>query len=36
MLQVLVGAVCYLFGRFGNGPPLHVRCRGLGVVRVGA
>ena len=36
MLQVFVGAVCELFCCLGNGRPLHVRCRGLGVVRVGA
>ena len=36
MLQVLVGAVCELLRRFGNGRPLHVRRRGLGVLRVGA
>ena len=36
MLQVFVGAVAELFRCLGNGRPLHVRCRGLGVVCVGA
>ena len=36
MLQVFVGAVGELFRCLGNGRPLHVLCRGLGVVRVGA
>ena len=36
MLQVFVGAVYELLRRFGNGRPLHVRRRGLGVLRVGA
>ena len=36
MLQVLVGAVCELLSCLGNGRPLHVRRRGLGVLRVGA
>ena len=36
MLQVFVGAVCELLRRLGNGRPLHARCRGLGVLRVGA
>ena len=36
MLQVFVGAVGELFRCLGNGRPLHVCCRGLGVVRVGA
>ena len=36
MLQVFVGAVCELLRRLGNGRPLHVRRRGLGVLRVGA
>ena len=34
MLQV--GAVCELLLYLGNGRPLHVRRRGLGVLRVGA
>ena len=34
MLQEFLVAVCELFGRFGNGRPLHVRCRDLGVVRL--
>ena len=36
MLQVFVGAVCELLRRLGNGRPLHVRRRGLGVLRLGA
>ena len=36
MLQVPVGAVCEMFRCLGNGRPLHVRHRGLGVLRVGA
>ena len=36
MLQVPVGAVCELLRCLGNGRPLHVRRRGLGVLRVGA
>ena len=36
MLQVFVGAVCELLRCLGNGHPLHVRHRGLGVLRVGA
>ena len=36
MLQVFVGAVCELLRCLGNGRPLHVRCCGLGVFRVGA
>ena len=36
MLQVFVGAVCELPRRLGNGRPLHVRRRGLGVFRLGA
>ena len=36
MLQVFVGAVCELLHRLGNGRPLDVRRRGLGVFRVGA
>ena len=36
MLQVFVGAVRELLRRLGNGCPLHVRRRGLGVLRVGA
>ena len=36
MLQVFVGAVCELLRCLGNGRPLHVRCRGPGVFRVGA
>ena len=36
MLQVFVGAVCELLRRLGNGRPLHVCRRGLGVLRVGA
>ena len=36
MLQVFVGAVRELLGRLGNGRPLHVHRRGLGVLRVGA
>ena len=36
MLQVFVGAVCELLRCLGNGRPLHVRRRGLGVLRVGA
>ena len=36
MLQVFVGAVCELLRCLGNGIPLHVRRRGLGVLRVGA
>ena len=36
MLQVFVGAVRDLVRRLGNGRPLHVRRRGLGVLRVGA
>ena len=36
MLQVFVGAAGEVFRCFGNGGPLHVRCHGLGVVRVGA
>ena len=35
-LPVFVGAVCELFCCLGSGRPLHVRCRGPGVVRVGA
>ena len=35
-LQVFVGAVCELLRCLGNGRPLHVRCLGLGVFRVGA
>ena len=36
MLHVFVGAVCDLLRCLGNGRPLHVRRRGLGVLRVGA
>ena len=36
MLQVFVGAVCELLLCLGNGRPLHVRRRGLWVLRVGA
>ena len=36
MLQVFVGAACELLRCLGNGRPLHVRRRGLGVLRVGA
>ena len=36
MLQVFDGAVCELLRRLGNDRPLHVRRRGLGVLRVGA
>ena len=36
MLQVFVGAVCELLCCLGNDRPLHVRRRGLGVLRVGA
>ena len=36
MLQVPVGAVCELLRCLGNGRLLHVRRRGLGVLRVGA
>ena len=36
MLQVRVRAVCRLLRCLGNGCPLHVRRRGLGVLRVGA
>ena len=36
MLQVFVGAVCELLRCLGNGRPLHVRRRGLQVLRVGA
>ena len=36
MLQVFVGAVCELLRCLGNGRPLHVRRRGLGLLRVGA
>ena len=36
MPQVFVGAVCELLRCLGNGRPLHVRCRVLGVFRVGA
>ena len=36
MLQVFVGAVGELFCCLGDGRPLHVHCRGPGVVRVGA
>ena len=36
MLQVFVGAVCELLRCLGNGRALHVRRRGLGVLRVGA
>ena len=35
MLQPFVGAVCEFSGRFGDCCPLHVRCCGLEVVRVG-
>ena len=35
MLQVFVGVVCELLRRLGNGRSLHVRRRGLGVLRVG-
>ena len=34
MPQVFVGAVCELLRCLGNGRPLHVRRRGLGVLRV--
>ena len=36
MLQVFVHAVCELLRCLGNGCLLHVRRRGLGVLRVGA
>ena len=36
MLRVLLGAVCELLRCLGNGRLLHVRRRGLGVLRVGA
>ena len=36
MLHVFVGAVCELLRCLGNGRPLDVRRRGLGVLRVGA
>ena len=36
MLQVFVGAVSELLRCLGNGRPLHVCRRGLGVPRVGA
>ena len=36
MLQVFVSAVCELLRCPGNGRPLHVRRRGLGVLSVGA
>ena len=36
MLQVFVAAVFELLRRPGNGCPLHVRRRGLGVLSVGA
>ena len=36
MLRVFLGAVGELFPCLGNSRPLHVRCCGLGVVRVGA
>ena len=36
MLQVFVDAVCELLRCLGNGRPLHVRRRGLGVLRAGA
>ena len=36
MLHVFVGVVCEVFGCLGNRRPLHVCCRGLGVVRVDA
>ena len=36
MLQVFVGALRELLRCLGNGRPLHVRRRGLGVLRVGA
>ena len=35
MLQVFVGLVCELLRCPGNGRPLHMRRRGLGVLRVG-
>ena len=35
MLQVFVGAVCGLLRRLGNGRPLHVPRRGLGIFRAG-
>ena len=35
MLQVFVDAVCELLRCLDNGRPLHVRRRGLGVLRVG-
>ena len=36
MLQVFVCAVCELLRCLGNGRPLHVRRRGVGVLHVGA
>ena len=36
MLQVFVGAVCELLRCLPNSRLLHVRRRGLGVLRVGA
>ena len=36
MLQVFVGALRELLRCLGYGCPLHVRRRGLGVLRVGA
>ena len=36
MVLVFVGAVCELFCCLGNSRWLHVRCRGPGVVSVGA
>ena len=36
MLQVFLGAVGKFFACLGDGRPLHVRCRGMGVFRVGA
>ena len=36
MLEVFVGGVVELFRCLGNGGPLHVRCLGLVVVRLGA
>ena len=36
MVQLFVGAVCELVRCLGNSRPLHVRRRGLGVLRVGA